>query len=815
MFKSYILLAIRNLRKQRAFSFINIAGLAVAVAAVLLIFEVIHYETSYDSWQSRADRIYRVVTSYKKHSNGEPIDYQAAVPLPMAPALRSDFPQLEKVAAVYNITSAQIHVPGPKGLEDEKLFREEDGLFWAESSFFDIMDYHWIEGNASGLQEPHTAVLNQRLAEKYFGSAQQAMGRMIQLWSFRVPLKVVGVFRNLPENTDVEIKMAGSIATLDEINNHRIFSAEQWGKTLWASECFVLARNARDIQSVQARMGAFAKKYYPADQMNGPIDFTLSFEPLKEMHLNEKFYTWKGDALTHKELWSLALIGVFLLLVACINFINLATAQSVNRAKEIGVRKVLGSQRTDLLWQFLGETALITCCSLILGVLLAELSLPALSVLMKKPLSLDLLHQPMLLLFLLGIGVVVTLLSGLYPGWVMGRFRPIEAIKNKISAKTVGGISLRRGLVVFQFVIAQLLVIGTVVVIRQMQFFRNQNMGFQQKAVAMVELPSDSLDATKYRYLRQQFLQVPGVSAASLCMDAPASWGSAVGPIYFDHSVKEAGFTVQRQWADTNYLSTFQIQLAAGRLPAASDSTQEMVVNEMLVKNLGFSSDQAILGKTMSFDPKDPQRTIVGVIKDYNSKSLREGVQPLVLQYSSVIYNYLAFRMDGDQMSRALEQVHSIFTKTYPYYYYDLTFLDERIESFYHAEQLITQLFKVFAVLAIFISCLGLYGLVSFMAVQKTKEVGIRKVLGASVQSIVLLFSREFTMLVGVAFLIAAPLGYYFMHHWLNDFHYHIQLGWGIFAIAIFASILIAWLTVGYKALRAALANPVKSLRSE
>jgi putative ABC transport system permease protein len=815
MFKSYLRIAARNLWRKRGFSILNITGLAVGIAASLLIFLVIHYETSYDAYQANGKRIYRVVTTHSRHSTGEPIDYSGSVPLPLPDAMRHDFPQLEKLAAVWNIGGAQVHVPGPRGIEDEKLFKEDNGLFFAEPSLFEIFDYQWLEGNALGLKDPHTVVLTKSLADAWFGSPHNAMGKMIQMWSFRVPLRVTGVFADLPVNTDVQIRMGASYATFREVNA-RGFTDPKWEYLNWPSECFVLLKKGEDIRKAQAQLPHFVQKYYTPDPVSGTSVVSLTFQPLSAMHLDKRFGTWKGDALTPAELWSLGMIGAFLLLVACINFINLATAQSVSRAKEIGVRKVMGSNRLGLLRQFLQETALITLVSIALGCCLAALALPFLSDLMKKPLTLDLWHNPSILLFLAATGILVTFLSGFYPGWVLSRFNPVEAIKSRISAKMVGGISLRRGLVVVQFVIAQLLVIGTLVVMRQMQYFRSQSMGFEKKAVAMIELPSDSTDRLQYSYLKDQLLRVPGVSSTSLCMDAPASWGAAIENIYFDNDPVKKDFDATIQVADSSYLTTFHIGLEEGRTPYPGDSVKEAMINETLVHRLGLKSAKDALGKRITTEAHDAHPyTIVGVIHDFHSKSLREALSPMIIFPNSAYYNYVSLRMDADRMSGTLDQVHKVFSRIYPYYIFDLTFLDERIESFYHTELITSQLFKVFAFLAIFISCLGLYGLVSFMAVQKTKEVGIRKVLGASVHSIVYMFSREFTLLIGIAFLIAGPLGYYFMHQWLSGFFYHIPLGWGVFALAIVFSIVIAWITVGYKAVRAAVANPVKSLRSE
>jgi ABC-type antimicrobial peptide transport system permease subunit len=433
---------------------------------------------------------------------------------------------------------------------------------------------------------------------------------------------------------------------------------------------------------------------------------------------------------------------------------------------------------------------------------------------MQKPLSLNLITSPVVVLFLALLAITVNFLAGFYPGMVLSGFNPIDAIKNKISTSSVGGISIRRGLVVLQFVIAQFLIIGTIVVIKQMQFFRSQPMGFAKDAMALLELPSDSAGVANYNYLKDQMMKIPGVEAASFCLDAPASYTANNNTFYFNNNPVKTDFSANLQFGDTGFLNTFQIKLLAGRVPYQSDTMRELLVNETLVKKLGLQSANDIIGKTISFD-LNKKVPVVGVMSDFHSKSLKEAVSPFMLTTNSHGYTYIALRMDPKKIQPALSQVQKIFTATYPTYIFDLNFLDERIARFYNTEAMAAHLFKIAAFLAIFISCLGLYGLVSFMAVQKTKEVGIRKVLGASVQSIVFLFSKEFTMLIGIAFLIAVPLGYFLMQQWLSGFYYHIELSWIVFACAIIISVTIAWLTVGYKAIRAGLANPVKSLRTE
>ena len=815
MIRNYFIIAWRNLYRKKAYSLINIAGLAVGIASALLIFLVIHYELGYDDFQTKKDRLYRVVSTYANYSNGEITGHQSAVPIPISDALRSSFPQMQGVANVWSIGGAQIHIPIPgKDLSEEKRVKVSEGIFFAEPSLFSMFDYQWIAGNAKRLTEPNTVVINQTLANQFFGNWKEAVGQTVQMWSYRIPLQVIGVYKDLPQNTDLEVRFGASYATFKNLQN-AWGMADDWQNTPWSSECFVLLPQGVKASGFQQPLAQFVKTYYPINtEANGQKTKTiLSLQPVNNIHLNEDFETFKGDALTHTELWSLGCIGFFLLLVACVNFINLATAQSITRAKEIGVRKVLGSSRLHLFSQFLQETLLITLIAVLLSYLLAQLSLPFISGLVSKPLSLNVIQSPSIFFFLLLLCILVTLLSGFYPSIVLSGFRPIQALKSKITNTGSSGVSVRRGLVVFQFVIAQLLLISTIVVVQQMQYFGRQPLGFNQKAVALVDMPSDSTDRTKYSYLKTKMLSLPGVQAASFCMTPPVAYGSYYRSFSFNDETTKKDFTINLLPADTDYVKTFEIGMIAGRLPYAGDSLNELLVNETLVKKLGLKSPSAIIGKTILFD--SVKMSVVGVMHDFSNKSLKEAAEPIAISTHISNLSLLAVRINPSSMQATMAAMQKTFATTFPTYMYDVHFVDEEVSQFYTSEVLASKLFTIAAVLAIFISCLGLYGLVSFMAAQKTKEVGIRKVLGASVQSIVYLFSKEFTVLIGVAFLIAAPVGYYFMHQWLSGFYNHIEMNWLVFVSAIFCSILIAWITVGYKAIKAAIANPVKSLRTE
>jgi putative ABC transport system permease protein len=815
MFRNFFKTALRIFWKRKAFSFLNITGLGIGIAATLLLFLVIQNELSYDRYHRNNKRIYRVVAMHKSRSNGETTARYAHMPLPLPDAMRQDFPRIEKLATIVNLNEAQIYVTG-KNAADEKRFKETKGLFWVEPSLFEIFDFTWLAGNASDLKDPNTVVLAESVAKRFYGSVSAAMGNVIQLYSFRIPLRITGVFKDPPEHTDIEVRLGASFATHRNRFRNRFGPEGFTGKNAWTSfigdqQCFVLAGKNESIASMQAQLPGFVKKYYPEDPQ-----FTrqLAFQPLKSMHLDSSFGTFKNDALSVKELWSLGLIGAFLLLVACINFINLATAQSVNRAKEIGVRKVIGGSRLQLIGQFLQETSFVTFLALILACVLAVAALPLLNRLIQKDLSLNFLDNPSIPVYLLLTGLTVTLLAGFYPAMVLAGFKPVMIFKNKLTGTGSKGIYLRRGLVVFQFVIAQLLIIGTLVVVKQMQYFRSKPLGFEKDGIVLINLPSDSSLRVKYPMLRSRMEQLPGVRSVSLCMESPAPGWEYESAVFYHNDAKRRDFTVTWQFGDTGYYKTFGISLITGRFPFAADSTTEVVVNETMVKKLGIKSPENIIGKMVSVDGVN-KVPVVGVVKDYNNKSLHTAISPLMISSENSAYEWIAVRMDRSKMSNTLTQVQQLFTGIYPTYLYDPYFFDQSIEQFYKNETITVQLFKWFSILAIFISCLGLYGLVSFLTVQKTKEVGIRKVLGAPVYSIVYLFSKEFTILIGIAFLIAVPVGYYFMNEWLSGFYYHTTMGVGIFTLAIVVSLAIAWITVGYKAIKAALVNPVKSLKME
>ena len=800
MIKNYFKTALRNLVRNKIYAAINITGLAVGIAACVLIFLVVQFELSFDNFHKDKDRIYRLVTVPYKENAG--FNKTAAVPIPVAEGLRIDYPQLEKVAAIFG-RDGQITVSSEDKNQPEKKFKEEGSLYFAEPSFFDIFHFEWLAGNSkTALTAPNTAVLTRETAEKYFGDWKSAIGKSIK-YNNRDIYQITGILKNIPSNTDFPLKVVVSYKSLKNVD------LTDWVGTYGHGYCFVKLPAELSAAQFNLYLHDFVKKHKPADHANDGI----MLQPLADMHFNPEFGNFSGHLFSRKLITTLSLIALFLLIIACVNFINLSTAQAVNRSREVGVRKVLGSNRRQLILQFLIETGLITIFAVALAVCMAELSLPFLNELLLINLKLNI-NDPQLLLFLILVTVCVTLLSGFYPALVSSGFNPIHAFKNKFATEMVRGISLRKGLVILQFGIAQVLFICVLVMVSQMNYFHNSSLGFNKESIVNVPIPGDSISQAKMGIVRQELLEQPGITDVSFSTFSPLDNDIWNNYFKFDHSPNKTDFLTFFKWADASFFKTFHLEFIAGRPYAESDTLREFVVNETLVKKLGIRNPMDILGKEINFwDQK--RALVVGVVKDFHTNSLQTPIIPCVMGCWKDAYGVIGIKIVPEKTKQTLAAIEKIWNATYPEYVYEYQFLDEKINNYYKEENRLSLLYEIFAGIAIFISCLGLYGLVSFMAVQRTKEVGVRKVLGASVINIMYLFSKEFTILIGAAFLIAAPLAYYFMESWLEGFAFRISIGVGIFLLAVGGSIVIACLTVGYTAFRAAIANPIKSLRTE
>jgi ABC-type antimicrobial peptide transport system permease subunit len=619
-------------------------------------------------------------------------------------------------------------------------------------------------------------------------------------------LQVSGILEDVPANSDIPLAL---VASMETARSHpEIFNYfDQKGTTTSNYRLFARLPAGTRVAAINEQLSAFSKKFYPVNRGSQRSNFLV---PLTELHFDTRLDALGDHIISRSTLKTLSLVGIFILIMACINFINLSTSQAINRSKEIGVRKVLGGSRKDLFWQMMGETALIVLFSLLLAFGLAYLCQPLIKhiTLITEPLELI---SSETLLMAAGLWVVVTFVSGFYPSLVLSGFKPMLALKNKLSSAQVGGISLRRGLVISQFAISQVLIIGTIVAVTQMDFVRKADLGFNKEAVLVLSTNSDSSVYARQEAVKQEWLKMPEVQSVSFGSDVPSSDNNWSTNFAFDHREDEK-YHVFLKFGDEDYFQTFGLELIAGKGYRPSDTAREVVINETLMKKLGHQDPNAVVGKEIRTG-RGPWLPIVGVVRDFKTNSLREETKPILISTLRNFYYSSSLKLKSGNLAATREKIEDIWNRYNPNHAAIVNFLDESIENFYRQENQLSLLYKVFAVIALFISCLGLYGLVSFMAVQRRREVGIRKVLGASVSHILFLFSKEFTILVLLAFVIAAPLAWYMMSEWLSNFAYRIEMGIGIFALAIFASVIVAWITVGYKSFRAATSSPVRSIR--
>jgi len=508
----------------------------------------------------------------------------------------------------------------------------------------------------------------------------------------------------------------------------------------------------------------------------------------------------------------LIVIGAFLLLTACINFINLATAQAVSRSKEVGIRKVMGSMRKQLIWQFLCETALITIIALLLASALTELALPGMRNLFSGDISFSLFGHPVIFIFMTLLILVVSFLAGFYPAMIVSGFSPALAIKNKISAANTGALGLRRALVVLQFAITSILIVGTLVVINQMSFMRSKSLGFDTNAIALVNVPSDSLSQLKFNTLKEKILHINGVKGVSFCNAAPSSNNNNSSSFKYN-STKDENFQLSVKSTDQDYINTFSLKLIAGRNLSKTDTVRETIVNETLLKKLNVTNPNEILGKFI--ETQGRKMPVVGIVKDFNNFSLHDKIEPTALFSFKQVYNLMAVKMEPGQLLPAMKAIEREWSNTFPDYVYSSSFMDDQISSFYETERVMSVLFKVFAGVVIFISFIGLFGLISFIATQRTKEIAIRKVLGASTLELVKMLNSSFLWMVLIANLIAWPVSYIFVSKWLEGFEYRAPLSIWPFMVAMLLSIGITLITVSLRSYKAASTNPVDALKYE
>jgi putative ABC transport system permease protein len=798
MLRNYCYTALRNFRNRPGYSFLNCLGLALGMAGGIVLFLFIYFHWQTDRHHAGADRIYRVVLDL--HLDDGSVEPSPGTSLPMVEALRKDYPAIEKAAFLKEMISPVVSVAAPAGVE-AKRFLEEGTVAFANEDYFQVFTYQWLLGNPLRvLAEPNTVVLTEKYARKYFGEVNVA-GKVLLLNG--TPLRVTGVVADYPPATDLRKEVFVSLRSLKGLDPGLDQSSFTWISS--RHQLFVALATGASADRLEGQLPAFSKRYF--EDVAHAFQFHL--QPLEDIHFNTRY----GGSMSRAMLGMLALIGVFLVSIACMNFINLATVQAFLRAKEIGVRQVLGSTRGQVFGQFMTETAMLVLTAGLLGGALSLLLLPLLNEWLGTAIGPPLIGSGVFWLFCVALVVGVTLAAGSYPAWVLSSLRPAATLKAGRYTPRSKGAALRKVLVVAQFAIALVLIISTLVVTRQLRLFQQADMGFQQTSLVSVLLPKTT--ETERQALRNQLSSIPGVERVTFQYRPPASDSYMGGSVRFDNRADWEKFPIRDRYGDAQYLQTYGLKLVAGRNFIERDSLPEVVVNEAFVRKLGLRNPEQALGKAIEDGTSGTKGVIVGVVRDFHSRSLHEAIEPCAIFYHSPRLEQTGIKLQTASLSTTLRQVEAQWRRSFPDALFSFEFLDEQIARFYEKEQLTGRLVNLFSGLAIFIACLGLFGLAAFTAQQRTKEIGIRKVLGATVGNIVGLLTKDFLKLVFIAFLVAAPVAGYVMQGWLQDFAYQVSLGWEVFAVAGAVALLIAVLTVSFQAVKAALTNPVKSLRSE
>jgi putative ABC transport system permease protein len=792
VFKNYLKIAFRNLLRHKLYSLINVLGLALGMACCLLIILFIQDELSYDRFHEKAGQIYRVAKIEKR--NEGVVNYPLVFPV-VAPKLQEDFPEVLNAVRFEPRLSVLVN-------RENKQFLEQR-FFYADSNVFDVFTFPLIKGDPKiALKEPYTLVLSEETAEKYFGS-QDPLGQTLTIDN-KHDYKITGVLKNIPHNSHMKFDFLASMAT-EEAENPR------YGK-LWAWSCYTYLLLPKDYPPAEL------EKKFPDFILRNRNEqaakaWTFYLQPLTRIHLHSNLSYELEPNSDITSIYIFSGIGFFILLIACINFMNLATARSSNRAKEVGVRKVLGAERSQLAEQFLGESLVLSFIALPLAVALVEIALPAFNALTNKAVTLNSLSHQAASFGLIGIVVLVGIISGSYPAFFLSAFHPSDVLRRKLRAGVKNSF-FRRILVVVQFAISIVLIVGTVIIDSQLDFIRNKKLGFDKEHIVVVRIEEPEMQK-RYEPFRQELLQNPGIKSVAGSTSFPGM-NPNLSLFIPEGAEDKEPLKLRNVLVDYDFIETFGIEVKEGRdfsRDFPTDAKQAFIINESAAQEFGWETS---VGKKLT-DLDLGSGSIIGVVKDFHFRSKHQKIEPLILSIRpDERYIYFISVKFGQANAR---EILSLLQKKWKEYSpgrpLDCFFLDENFDKLYRAEERLSQIFSVFSFLAIFIACLGLFGLASFTAEQRTKEIGIRKALGASAANIVLLLSKEFTKWVIVANIMAWPVAYFVMNRWLQNFAYRISIGLWMFFLAAGLALAIAFFTISFQAVRAALANPADALRYE
>ncbi|MGK7390573.1 MAG: ABC transporter permease [Candidatus Cyclobacteriaceae bacterium M2_1C_046] len=791
MLKNYFKIAFRNLNRFKGYAGINLLGLALGLTCGILIMLFVFDELSYDKFHTNYDRIYKIYSGGNETS-GWPIGVKVA-----------EYPEVEKV--VYTRSS------GFQVMHENKRFDEK--IHYAGEQFFDIFSFNFIEGNPSkALEGPFKAVLTKEIAEKYYGSTD-IVGQTITL-ADSIEFEITGVIENVPRQSHMQFTMLISFDTYPHFNKSFTYS-DGWGNLNVRN--YVLLKEHVDAEAFEAKVtnlymdnvGEFLK------QMG--MEIYVHLQPLSDVYLKEGLSNGFGPKGSINQVFLVSAIAIFVILLACINFINLTTAKSAYRAKEVGLRKIVGSSRSALFWQFIAESFVITLLSFFIVALIIDLILPFFNELIGRNFQFNDLFQPQIIIGSILLIVLITLLSGYYPAMVLSGYKPAETLKGKLTT-SLRGSGLRKGLVLFQFVVSSLLVVGTLLVLDQLRFMQEKDPGFEKEQVLVVHanhIYGDSLELASFKNQIKNLAAIDEVSYTNAFPGKPGWQGQWANPEGFP---KDEPYETEYMSVDDDYISTLGLELIAGRnfdIRKASDLQDGLIVNETAVNLARWNSPEEAIGKKITSPSGTPEGIIIGVVKDYHQEGLQKNIWPIVMDYDHRWSSYFAIKFVTGNTAELVDQLNKVWKTNYPDREFSFMFLNEKFDAQYRAEVRLINVLLLFTIITIIIAVIGLFGLVSFMVVSRTKEIGVRKVLGAGVFDVTRLLSWEFLKLVLIANIIITPIAWYLGGRWLDNFAYRMELDPLIFILTLVASIGVALLTVGYQTLKAALQNPVDSLRSE
>ncbi len=819
MLKSYFKTAWRNITSNKIFSLINIIGLAMGISASLVIYLIVSYDLNFDKFEKNGDRIYRVVSDMKFPDN----DFKnPGLPMPLNQAIRKEVTGVEIFVPLSTPNGdINVSISSVTGNTPDK-YKKQTGIVYVDNNYFNLLSYTWLAGSPqNSLHDPFTTVLTESRAKTYFpgDDVSKDIGRIIS-YNDSIKTTVTGIVKDLDKNTDFNFKEFISYSTIPNSGLKDNMGWDQWGSVNSGHQLFIKLNEGTNTVALTKQI----QQLFDKNQKNAYLKNIFLLQPLSDVHFNSDYDSFNERIASLTTLYGLLAVAMILLVLGCINFINLTTAQAAQRAKEIGIRKTMGSSKQQLILQFLSETFLLTFFATIVSLILTPFIIKLFRDFIPPKIDAVMLMNVNVIVFMIALVFVITFLAGFYPAIILSKYNPVTVLKGNISSGSSRRVWIRKSLTITQFVFAQAFIIAAIIVGTQIRYTLNKDLGFRKNGIITIETPIDFFheeNLPKQTSMRDVLLQkiklLPGVTMACTASEAPATNGSSFQTMKFNNDKKEIETTVQVKNADDDYFKLYNMHLLAGRFPKRSDSTIEYAINESYAKFLGFKNPADAVGKNILRN--DKLVPVIGVLRDFYSQSLHAEIKPLAFYSDKNWQSQLQIELKPETTTgtwqTTIGQIQKTFKEIYPDEDFTYNFVDETIAKFYDNEQHTSTLLSWSTALAIIISCLGLLGLVIYTTNQRTKEIGVRKVLGATVTQIVTLLSKDFIKLVLFAFVIAAPLAWLGMNKWMQNFAYRANISWWIFLVSGILIILVALLTLSIQIIRAAIANPVKSLRTE